>query len=297
MSREAQQAYAQWLADQPPVVEPTPAQMEQLAAALPGLALPALLLTADPAATVQAGGTRIGGPVWLPDGAPWPIGKDGRPLEFVAQLDFAAMPALPDYPAAGVLQLFVGRDDLHGADFDAPLEGNVQLLWHPDGPVGGRLVPPPNLPRYGDPDDDGYCNSPFVGKEREQGVPLRATPQAMTPDPLTYAWEGLLANLGIDNRAEAVDALAEDLWSANLGGAHRVGGHPVFTQTDFRCDGWTSNTEETASPYRDFDRVLFQLTSDNGLQWGDVGEANLMIRRDDLLARRFDRVIWWWDCT
>lgn len=296
-SMHAKQAFAQWLAEQPPVIEPDGLQMERLKAALPGLALPALRLTPDLDAAIEAGGTRIGGPVWLADDAVWPVGKDGRPLEFVAQLDFAAMPPLEDYPSDGLLQLFIGRDDLHGANFDAPLEANIRLIWHPDGPVGGRLVPPPRLPRYDDPDDDGYASSPFTGREREQGVPLRAKSVAMMPQPLTYAWEGLLRDLGIDGRADAVDAMAEDLWNDHLGSAHHVGGHPVFTQTDYRCDLWTSGAIASASPYRAFDRVLFQLTSGNGLQWGDMGEANLMIRHADLLACRFDQVIWWWDCS
>lgn len=68
---------------------------------------------------------------------------------------------------------------------------------------------------------------------------------------------------------------------------HHVGGHPVFTQSDFRKSGH----------YDDFDRTLLQLTSDGNLCWGDVGEAAFLIRRNDLLARDFSQVIFYWDCT
>lgn len=293
----ARRAHDNWLAQQPPIVEPTTEQLAQLREALPGLALPALLLEADLEAAIGPGGTRIGGPVWLPDVAEWPTGRDGRPLEFIAQLDFAAMPPLPDYPEAGLLQLFIGRDDCFGVDFDQPEQGNFRLFWHGDGPQGGHMVPPPQLPKYGSPEDDGYNATPFINDSaREQGIGLRARREDRLPMGLTWPEERLLQELGIDGRAESVYAITEEIL-VEPDNAHYVGGHPSFTQNDYRLLGYFPTSENPQpSRHHDVDRVLFQLTSDKVLQWGDVGEANVMIRRDDLLARRFDRAIWWWDC-
>lgn len=289
-----------WVAvTQPEIAEPTAEEVDELERRLPDLALPALILAADQSVPIGAGGTRIGGPVWLADGAEWPTGKEGRVLEFVAQLDFAAMPVLPDYPEAGLLQLFVGRDDCHGADFDAQNQSDFLLLWHPQGPVGGRLVPPPHLPRYGDPDDDGYCCSPFIDSGiRASGVALRATPASMMPRPYDRPVEALCAELGIDDRAEALEPLRLGLDQAAAYDRHHVGGHPLFVQHDPRLDlAHPPEKRGQPSPWRDHDRVLFQLTSRNGLQWGDVGEAQVLIRRADLLARDFSRAIFHWDCS
>lgn len=296
--RRARAAVAAWQATQPPIIAPTPEQLAELQRRVPTLALPALILTADESAPVTAGGTRIGGPVWLPDGSEWPTGKGGRALEFVAQLDFAAMPPLPDYPEAGVLQLFVGRDDLHGADFDAPDQGDFQLMWHPEGAVGGQTLPPPILPRYGE-DADGDYSVPGVGDDRvrSSGIVLRATTRSMMPLPHTYPFDALLAELAIDARHNDVDALLEQYWDSEQSSCHFVGGHPQFVQFDYRGDGFFPPHDDAPSPYRNYDRVLFQLTSSDGLQWGDVGEANVLIRRDDLIARRFDGAIWYWDCS
>lgn len=296
---KTRRAIDQWRASQPPIIEPSAEQIAAFVRQLPQLALPALALTADDAAPVSAGGTRVGGPVWLADGIDWPTGKGGRALEFVAQLDFAAMPALPDYPQTGLLQLFVGRDDLHGVDFDAPDTGDIRLLWHPDGAQGGRLVPPPRLPAYGSAEDDGYSSTPFIdARVRETGTVLRGQMAKMHPQSSSRPVEALCAALSIDIRASAVAPLLDTLDDSLPEPGHFVGGHPMFVQDDYRLDVvYPPRDVPTPSPWRDYDRLLFQLSSSTGLQWGDVGEGNVMVRRADLLARDFSRAIFWWDCS
>ena len=47
----------------------------------------------------------------------------GVPMEFLAQLDLADRASLGIGPSEGVVQFFIGRDDLFGADFDNLLQG------------------------------------------------------------------------------------------------------------------------------------------------------------------------------
>ena len=68
---------------------------------------------------------------------------------------------------------------------------------------------------------------------------------------------------------------------------HQAGGYPVFVQWDFRKPDYLAA----------YDTVLLRLTSDDFLMWGDVGEANFLIRREDLAKRDFSKVIFWWDCS
>ncbi len=296
-----QRAVDEWRARQPPIVEPVPAKLDEFQRALPSLARPAVLLRADPSQPSGPAGTRLGGPVWLPTGTAWPTGNDGRPLEFIAQVDFSALPALPDFPTAGLIQLFIGRDDVYGADFDWPARGNFRLLFHPDGATGdGSMHAPPRLAQDGDADEDGYCCTPFSENAvRETGVPLVGKAAEIPPQPYDWPVDQLCRTLGIDSRADSVAPVLEAMESAGPFG-HHVGGHPAFTQWDYRHvrEGESVEPGKVGSTaFADLDVLLLQLTSDNGLCWGDVGEANVMIRRQDLLERRFERAIWWWDCS
>ncbi|MFN3863661.1 MAG: DUF1963 domain-containing protein [Erythrobacter sp.] len=69
--------------------------------------------------------------------------------------------------------------------------------------------------------------------------------------------------------------------------AHHAGGYPVFVQCDFRAPG----------QHDDYDTCLLHLTSDDHVEWSDVGDANIMIRAEDLARGDFSKVILCWDCS
>jgi len=236
--------------------------------------LPAIILvpsTAEP----EARGTRIGGPAWLAEGEAWPLDREGRAMEFIAQLDFGALPAIPDFPQAGLLQFFIAQGDFFGADFDHPDQGDIRLIWRPE-PAPGRLVPPQPL-------DPETSMTPLAAAARDKGLTLAGSLGAMPPTPADWQVD---ARLGYREGVDAIVDALDDRGRAFLG-VHHVGGHPAYTQFDYR----------SADRFADYDRTLLRLTSDNALMWGDMGEAAFTIRREDLIARRFDRAIFYWDCT
>ena len=47
----------------------------------------------------------------MPKGFDYPVDPDGRPLSFLAQVNFADVPALPDYPNSGILQFYISNDE------------------------------------------------------------------------------------------------------------------------------------------------------------------------------------------
>ncbi|MBL0916883.1 MAG: DUF1963 domain-containing protein, partial [Sphingopyxis sp.] len=65
-----------------------------------------------------------------------------------------------------------------------------------------------------------------------------------------------------------------------------VGRPAGFTQSDWRAE----------PAYQDVDRVLLNLWSDDHIMWGDSGQGQFMIRREDLLKRDFSKVFYQWDC-
>lgn len=243
------------------------------------LALPAVELIPAPDRPVAAGGTRIGGPVWLADGEDWPAGPDGVPLEFVAQVDFAELDPLPDFPEAGLLQFFVGRGDLFGADFDDPAGGGARVLWRPGAFAGGSLRPQPA--------STDHDLNPWERREvRETGLSLVDLPAVHRPGPSDWR---IGERLEGQHRRPGIEEIDELVWDDDDDPPrrHHVGGHPVFTQHDFR----------EPDRFGDYDRTLLRLTSDGNLIWGDCGEAVFLIRRHDLLMRDFSSVIFYWDCT
>ena len=80
-------------------------------------------------------GCHVGGRAWIPEGEAWPTTLEGAPLQFLAQLDFADLPPLADFPRSGVVQFFTGADDLYGANFDDLFVGAFRVIWRPAPPA------------------------------------------------------------------------------------------------------------------------------------------------------------------
>ena len=244
-------------------------------------ALPALFLASDGPAEHRPGGSRMGGPVWLPEGEGWPRDAKGRPLSFLAQIDFAELPPLEDYPTSGVLQFFIGRDDLYGADFEKPEAGTFRVIWREklDGPGKLHLAKP-----QGRQGIDDY--SPLRDETVLRGARLKGTLGKQKPGIDSWLFDRDLKDLldrdptdRIYNFFDEPDEAATD--------NHHIGGHPGFTQSDFR----------SANSYQDYDRVLLQLwTQDDKIMWGDSGQGQFLIRRADLLKKDFSKVVYQWDC-
>jgi len=223
-----------------------------------------------PAENLAPTASRLGGEAWLPDGEEWPLGRDGRPMIFVAQINFGELPPALDFPDSGLIQMFVADDDVWGLDFDNPLESDRKVFWRP-APEGRRLASPPEAPQ----------STPFEG--RGCGLAFRAG--RMGPGIGGASFDARFPDGWAAKNSEDVEAV----FDSQPGGDDPVfvGGHPRFTQNDVR--------EE--SSLADYDRVLLQIGYVPGvIMWGDVGEATWLIRREDLLKRDFSRVLFSWDC-
>lgn len=244
-------------------------------------ALPAIELEPSGPAPATAGGTRLGGPVWLAAGESWPTDAAGKPMSFLAQVDFAELPPLPDYPTSGVLQFFIARDDLYGANFEKPEAGKFRVIWREKLNGPGKL-------HMGRPSGDGGIDdySPLYDATVKQGIALK--PKRTDQAPSVESWlaeRDLKALLNDPDKGDRIYAFADKQYE-HTPLLHHVGGHPGFTQSDWR--------EKQA--YQNVDRVLLNLWSDDHIMWGDSGQGQFMIRREDLLKRDFSKVFYQWDC-
>lgn len=74
--------------------------------------------------------TKIGGIPFRPQGVPWPTGRNGQPMTFVAQVDFSGSRDIGVTPVDDVLLIFC-PDPLECVRYDAECENDVVFEWHP----------------------------------------------------------------------------------------------------------------------------------------------------------------------
>ncbi|WP_052543748.1 YwqG family protein [Mycobacteroides abscessus] len=92
----------------------------------------------------------LGGHPYWTEGSRWPHYR-GEPMSFVCQINFAEAPALPGFPTEGILQWFVGSDDVAGMTFDdTPGTQGFEVRWITDltAPSTRNVSHP--TPAYGD---------------------------------------------------------------------------------------------------------------------------------------------------
>lgn len=79
---------------------------------------PAAAMSLVPQQELSLWQSKVGGQPYLPLETAYPKDSEGQPLALLAQINLAEMPALPDFPAQGILQFYIAADDLYGMNFD-----------------------------------------------------------------------------------------------------------------------------------------------------------------------------------
>ncbi len=221
--------------------------------------------------------SKIGGLPYLPKDCPYPTAPDGRPLFFLAQINFSDVPALPPFPEEGILQFYINDDNLYGMDFD---EGERQthfrvLYFSPplldEKALQTHLTPPA--------DYDTLPHHP------ERSFPLRfERAEEWVPISDYRFWQHFGADFFLQFGPKEWD-ITDAAGRAVRSDGHKIGGYAYFTQDDPRSP---------ADPML----LLLQIDSDEhmDLMWGDMGVGHFFIREADLKARRLDRVLYDWDC-
>lgn len=254
-----------------------PAALEPFRARLLETARPFIRVKAGPARATLLWESKVGGMPYLPKGTAFPAAPDGKPLFFLAQINFADMPALAPFPAKGIVEFYINDDDLYGMDFD---EGENQDTF--------RVLYFPEVVQ-----DEAALYAPFattpahdlLPHHPETSFPLSfKTEKEVMPATDYQFWErfgaGFFQQFG-EREWEVINDFGRDVRAQG----HKVGGYAYFTQDD---------------PRRADDPMLllFQLDSDEmmDLMWGDMGVGHFFIREKDLRSGDFSRVLYDWDC-
>ncbi|MBL7774465.1 MAG: DUF1963 domain-containing protein [Saprospiraceae bacterium] len=254
-----------------------PAALEPFREQLLATRLPFVRAIAQAARPTTWWESKVGGLPYLPKGTPYPTAPDGRPLFFLAQLNFADMPRLEPFPEQGILQFYIYDDDLYGMDFDdGENPDTFRVLFFPNpSEYAGELQA--DFPEFTDYD--------LLPHHPEKSHPLRFELTEELAPPTDYRfWQQFGAGFFQQFGEQEWEVQNETVRTLRSQG-HKIGGYAYFTQDD---------------PRRPDDPMLllFQLDSDElmDLMWGDMGVGHFFIREADLRNRNFRRVLYDWDC-
>lgn len=225
--------------------------------------------------------SKFGGLPYWTRGEEYPKAQDGANLYLLAQINFAEVPNIADFPVRGLLQIFVNADEPYGCSFDAS-QKDWRIVW--------REVFSPGLSMS----ESELCEMGVKCAGEENQLPLKNEYALVFEKTKTYCHPNLCEfDDKLKNAAEvlgffvydksAYEVLDEDSFNAFFedGAKHQIGGYPDFTQNDVRREG---------------DILLFQMDSEGEILWGDMGIANFFINPEDLINRDFSNVLYNWDC-
>ncbi|MDQ3031133.1 MAG: YwqG family protein [Myxococcota bacterium] len=271
-----------------------PAELEPIRERIEGAAAPCVVLHPAPGASDdgEITRTRLGGSPLLPLGTRWPR-SDRGPLSFVGQLDFRELSAAIGpgaraefgLPADGVLSFFYDVEDQPWG-YDPAHASGFALVYAPDAERTVDVEPP-----------DGTI--PFDVE------PLRASSALSLPwlgDRAMSSWDEAL-----DERAyrHFVERFALTQGEGIPALRQQVGGHAQWLRRDGRITAelassgvhaggdprtWRSADLRRAESEAESWRLLWQLKpEDDRFTWVDLGTLYVLIRDEDLRARRFER--------
>ena len=211
--------------------------------------------------------SKIGGCPYLEKVEDYPMDEDGEPMMFLAQINLEEMPPLKDFPTKGILQFYVVNDEIYG------LEDPCKVIY-----IEKYSRDENRLMKY-NPFEDEYSEyAPF----EESGKAVFTQRQDII-GPNCSGFDEILALADDEEEEEAVWDFGGTLGS-------RMGGYPCFIQNppEFYEDG----TAEI---------LLLQIDTDDGegtcgIMFGDSGNCQFMMSREDLLNKNFANVYYDWAC-
>lgn len=243
--------------------------------------------------------SKFGGIPYLPKDfeVPCDSSSNHEQLALLAQINCTDLPENNIYPEVGILQFWIGRDDLMG------LEDDYKVVYFEN--IDNTITKEEVLTKYKPLDPNNYDQyTPFdptnaeFGLTFEKGISTITVPDYRFEDIVINAIHELYPDEEVSKLYSDLGAdVHEYLYTSVEGLNHAIGGYPNFTQYDPR--GYNSEEGEQ-SPY---DIMLLQVESewkkDDNVEiiWGDCGVGNFFISEENLKNRNFEDVLYNWDCS
>jgi uncharacterized protein YwqG len=255
-----------------------PAAMEPFREKLLQTVKPFVRVKSNPSRVTKPWESKVGGHPYFPKSVVWPCAPDGKPLFFLAQINFSEIPVLAPFPTRGIVQFFINDDDLYGMDFDdGENQDTFRVMFHPEVVDNTALLQTsfPALAPYED----------LLPHHPEESYPLTFELQESVVPVTDYDFYNHFGGDFFRQFGEKEWDVMEEFGKAVRPDGHRLGGYAYFTQDDPRRP-------------EDPKILLLQLDSDEtmDLMWGDMGVGHFFIREKDLFAQDFSKVLYDWDC-
>ncbi len=210
--------------------------------------------------------SKIGGCPYLEKAEDYPKDENGNPMFFMAQINLEEMPPLEDFPTKGILQFYVVDDDVYG------LEDPCKVIY---------------IEEYIKDENVLLKENPF--ESTNEYPPFEKSGRAV----FTQKQEMIGSDCnGFDEILALADGEEEEeaLWDFCGALGSKMGGYPCFIQ--FPPEFYEDGTAEI---------LLLQIDTDDGenscgIMFGDAGNCQFMIAREDLLKRDFSNVYYDWAC-
>ena len=214
--------------------------------------------------------SKIGGCPYLEKVEDYPKDENGNPMFFMAQINLEEMPPLEDFPTKGILQFYVVDDDDYG------LEDPCKVIY---------------IEEYSKDESKLLTKNPFEDKYIMEYPLFEKSGKAVftqNREMIGYACNGFdeIREMIDEENGEEIDNLYDfcDRSGSKMGGyQHFVQNAPEF---------YENGTAEI---------LLLQIDTDEGegtceIMFGDDGNCQFMISREDLLNKNFSNVYYDWAC-
>lgn len=241
--------------------------------------------------------TKFGGlPYWEPS-REYPENVLGEKLLLLAQINLSDVKDCDYLPPSGMLQFFIGEDDLYGMDPDSYISNDpFRVIYHKtiDQSITAddvlALGIPTNISRAADDDDFMFPIDGEIAVNVEKTEVSVGTEDFMYDIYLRKAAESV--GIKLPENGSAFSLLPESAFdeSCNINIGHWLFGYAYFTQFDPR-----------GYEMQDY-ILLFQMDSDYAkgrkteIMWGDSGVGNFFIKPEELKNLDFSNVFYTWDC-
>lgn len=250
-------------------------------------------LTAQSSDTLTVFDTKLGGIPYLPKNATYPVGTGkyaNRPLRLLAQLNFAQLPHINNFPTEGILQFFCSSDNddaMYGLDLESETacqQNGFRVIYYPNIITDESLLTPENeMPQI-----EGEQVFPF-----DEQFALQAEKTIATASHTDFRAEATIlkaieATTGkkYNSLYELTDEQHDLVCNTFKSEGILINGYPHFTQDDPRYN----------EAYAKHTICLLQIDSDDDIMWGDMGVANFFIEPEKLKKLDFSNVLYNWDC-
>ncbi|MBR1443511.1 MAG: DUF1963 domain-containing protein [Firmicutes bacterium] len=237
--------------------------------------------------------SKFGGMPYWDKKMEYPKGSDGNKLYLLAQINFEEVPENDILPEKGILQFFLGDDDLYGWDDEPYIQKNFRVVFHKE---VNKEIKEEDLLDLDIPTTLNIPEDHYLPIVCEVPISFGKTEVFMTEDDYRFydIFKDISKELGYElNDGEYIDdILSEDEYDKyydemNIGSW--LIGYPFFTQFDPR---------ENKSELQRYDTLLFQIDSDDNdeIMFGDAGVANFFINGEALKKGDFSDIMYNWDC-